>query len=101
MPRPRRAPRARRPELTEGEELWALGTLDGAHPEYIDLSFFTAPERLRSVWHEVHGESVARQLAEHGDLHAGEVFLHGARVAWLTPEDVELLLAGSDPWAEG
>ena len=101
MPRPQRAPRARRVPISEAERLWAHGALDDSHPDAPEVVFFTAPERLRAVWRAVHGESFGRWLLRHPERwRPGEVLVHVARVAVLTDSDIDLLRAGVDPWAD-
>ncbi|MDO8500460.1 MAG: hypothetical protein Q7S20_01295 [Gemmatimonadaceae bacterium] len=56
MPRPRRAARDRRPEITTFERRWAFGEPLG---EYAIQEFFTSPARLRAVWEELRDEAVA------------------------------------------
>lgn len=66
MPRPKRAARNRRPTISDGEYMWAADHPDfRQHPDYVDVVYFTFPERQREVWGELRDELVATHIEEY------------------------------------
>lgn len=46
--------------------MWACDHPDfRQHPDYVDVRFFTFPERLREVWNELRDELVAAHIEQH------------------------------------
>ena len=56
--------------MTEAERLWARGELTESDPDFVTVTHFTGPARLRRVWFLIHGT----------ELPADAVIVHGALV---------------------
>lgn len=99
MPRVnRRGPQRRMPDdITDAERKWAEGEPLRNREDRAVINYFTSGERLRHVWHRVHGEPIEEHIrATTDDARdiACRVFVNGAPVGRLTPPAARALVAG-------